>query len=193
MGNSCLKNSTRQIVESVQQMQSVEKTLSTLIAKYNKQIKEEKRLARQKIYSKNESIHHVRKYQIIRHHKQKLEKRLESCMNKRYQLEALNVTRMHLSAIKMTSRTFRQFLNENDVEKVEQLQETLTSMIEDACEINESMETDVFEVDEAELEDEYNSICASIQLPEVPTTPIEISNAIEIDFDEHTNLIPLTK
>jgi len=185
MGNYCLRNSTHQIVECVQQMQSVEKTLSTLIAKYNKQIKEERRLARHKLYNKTESIHHVRKCQIIRHHKQKLEKRLESCMNKRYQLESLNVTKMHLDAIKLTSKTFRHFLHENDVEKVEKLQDTLSSMIEDACEINESLETDVFEVDESELEDEYNSICAALQLPEAP------DNHLEIEKNEEAELLLL--
>jgi len=173
MGNYCLKNSTRQIVECVHEMQSVEKTLTTLISKYNKQIREEQSLVRQKLHNKSEAIHHVRKWHIIRHHKNKLEKRLEACMNKRYQLESLNVTKMHLSAIKSTSKTFRHFLQDNDIEKVQRLQDTLTEMIEDACEINETLETDIFQVDDVELEDEYNSLCANMQFPEVPSTSLD--------------------
>ena len=103
---------------------------------------------------------------MIRHHKRNLEARLASCMDKRYHLESLNVTQMHIRAVRTTTKTFAQFLEVNDVERVEALQETLTDMISDACEISETLEREgPVRVDEEELEEEYRALCSEIQVP----------------------------
>lgn len=192
MGNCFFGGDAHQIVEAVQQLQTVENTLTTLINKYNKQIVSERQLARRKLNNKTEAMHHVKKSQIIRHHKQKLEHRLEACMHKRLQLESLNVTKMHLKAVKQTAKTFKQFLNENDIEKVEQLQDALSGMISDACEINETLQTDSFEVDEDEILQEYENMCETIQLADLPTVPVEcpFTNLVEHEEAETTTLIP---
>ena len=189
MGNLCWKHKTTQVVECIQQMQQVEKTLNLLIDKYDNQIKEEQQLARRKLRKKNECMRHVRSIHVIRHHKKKLEVRLTACMDKRYYLESLTVTKMHIEAVKTTSRTFRHFLKENDIEKVEQLQETLTDMISDACEINDSLSTETgpWEVDDDDIEEEYSQLCSEIQLPEAP---IHWPNPLEIEeSDERTPVL----
>lgn len=194
MGSLCAKSATTQVIECIHQIQDVESTLQRLIDKYEIQIRNEQRLVRQKIHRKPDCMRHMRTIQIIRHHKHNMEKRLTACMNKRYQLETLNVTKMHIKAVKTTTKTYRQFLNEHDIEKVEQLQDTLTEMIEDACEINQVVnETpSVFEVDEDEVQREYDSICAELQLPEAPTTmPVTTTSVIEYK-DEELELVPLT-
>ena len=184
MGNCFFGDASHQIIEAVQQLQTVENTLSTLINKYNKQIVSERQLARRKLNNKTEAMHHVKKGQIIRHHKNKLEQRLESCMHKRLQLESLNVTKMHLKAVKQTAKTFKQFLNENDIEKVEQLQDALSGMISDACEINETLQTDSFEVDEDEILQEYENMCESVQLADLPVAPVTPLNTFFEDNEE---------
>lgn len=139
----------------------------------------------------------MRAMHLIRHHKQNMEKRLTACMNKRYELETLNITKMHIKAVQSTTRTYRQFLDENDIEKVERLQDTLAEMIEDACEINQlqlSNTPTAFEVDEDEIEREYDTICAEIQLP-IP--PIEFPSFIpekQPEMSDHSDMemVPLT-
>ncbi len=120
-------------------------------------------------------------------------------MNKRYQLESLNVTKMHIKAVQSTTKTYRQFLDEHDIEKVERLQDTLTEMIEDACEINDTISSPqiAFEIDDDEIEREYNSICAEIQLPIAPTEfpsliPLKTRNLLERSEDANLELVPLT-
>jgi len=173
MGSLCTTSTTTQVIECIHQIQDVENTLKRLVDKYEVQIRTEQRLVRQKIHRKPDCIRHMKTIQIIRHHKENMERRLAACMNKRYQLESLNVTKMHIKAVKTTTKTYRQFLNEHDIQKVEQLQDTLSEMIEDACEINDVLQqplgTD--DIDESELEDEYESLCNEIQLPEMPEAP----------------------
>lgn len=179
MGGLCCKPTGVPILECIHQLQSVEKTLQLLITKYDKQILQEKRSARLKMHRKVDCLVHIRTIRMIRHHKNNLEKRLTSCMNKRYHLESLNVTKMQIRAVKTTTETFARFLQAHDVERVEALQETLTDMISDACDISESLEQDdgPLQVDDDELEEEYNALCLEIQVPEeinLPTPPSRI-------------------
>ena len=197
MGNSCWKNTSDQVIECIQQIQDVEKTLERLILKYESQIIQEKNSIRKKLHRKNDCKRHLRSIHIIRQHKTRMEKQLSNCMNKRYQLESLNVTKMHIKAVKTTTQTYKQFLNEHDIEKIESLQETLSEMIEDACEINETFSTDLpnINIDDSEIEEEYNAICADIQLPIPPSEfPEFISNKEEeLEQDENSlELVPLT-
>jgi len=173
MGNKCWRPKATQVIECIQELQKVEKTLQNLIDKYSKQIREQTRMARAKMYNKPDAMQHIRTIKIIKMHKQRMVGRLTNCISKRYQLESLNVTKMHIEAVKHTTSTFQQFLQQNDVDRVARLQDTLTDMIEDACEINDVLQqplgTD--DIDENELEDEYESLCNEIQLPEMPLPP----------------------
>lgn len=199
MGNSCWRPKVAPVVECIQELQRVEKTLQNIIDKYTKQIREQKRLARAKMYNKPDAMHHIRTMGIIKIHKQNLNARLTNCISKRYQLESLNVTKMHIEAVKHTSLTFQRFLQLNDVEKVARLQDTLADMIEDACEINDVLQQplDADSIDEAELEQEYETICEEIQLPStVPDLPAAPRHALAAAYDPtefgKMELVPLT-
>lgn len=196
MGNSCWKPKVAPVVECIQELQRVEKTLQNLIDKYSKQIKEQKRMARNKMYNKPDAMHHIRTIRIIRAHKQKMNARLTNCIAKRYQLESLNVTKMHIEAVKLTTNTFHNFLQHNDVERVAQLQDTLSDMIEDACEINDVLQQPLSadNIDEDDLEAEYESLCNDIQLPEVPTNRIASGFPIAAtpEYEDEMEMIPLT-
>lgn len=195
MGNLCCIPRSMPVLDCIHQMQSVEKTLGHLIQKYELQIRQEQLKARQKIHRKVDCMLHVRTIHIIRHHKKKLEARLTACMSKRYQLESLNVTKMHIEAVKMTSETFERFLHEHDIQRVEALQDTLSEMISDACEISETLQEEVgpLRVDDDELEQEYEALCSEIQLPELrlPIAPNHApmdSEHREMEFE----MVPLT-
>ena len=191
MGNKCWTSKTAPVVDCIQQLQRVEKTLQNLINKYAKQIKEQKTMARSKMYDKTECIQHIRKIKLIQYHRENLDKRLTNCMAKRYQLESLNVTKMHIDAVKQTSHTFRIFLNNNDVEKVARMQDTLSGMIEDACEINEVLNESTVDVDESEIEEEYETLCSEIQFPVAPTNPLRYESIEMKDFDDTMEEVPL--
>jgi hypothetical protein len=156
------------VIECIQQLQQVEVMLEHLVAKYEKQIREQRLEARSKLNWKPDCMRHVRTIRVIRHHKEQLEKRLTACMAKRYQLEALNVTKMHIKAIQNTSSTFAHFLKEHQVERVSALQDTLTEMIEDACEINEVLSQETLDIDDEDIEEEYNSMVAELRFPTAP-------------------------
>ena len=185
MGNLFYKNKAVQIIESIQSLHHVEQTLQALIDKYQKQIDEQRNKAKQKMKSKTESTRYIKRLLLIRRHQQQLENRMLSLLNKRYTLESLNVTKMHLSAIKMTTTTFKHFLKSNDIDKVCDMQETLTEMITDACEITEVIcSTDSIEgIDDDEIEKEYlkmveetrddSQVKSQIVFPSVPSQQIE--------------------
>jgi len=198
MGNSCFSvgkclfpPSKIPVVECIQQLQRVEHTLELLVEKYDRQIAQEKQKARKKLHKKKECLRHVKTIHVIRYHKQKLENRLTSCLNKRYHLESLNVTKMHIEAVKLTTQTFTAFLKDNDIEKVERLQEALAEMIEDACEINETLSTPTgsYEVDDSDIEDEYEQMCSDIQMPEAPRH-LPLWSSLEMTTDEE-EVVPL--
>jgi hypothetical protein len=192
MGNKCWTSQTAPVIECIQQLQRVEKTLQNLINKYTKQIKEQKTMARGKMYDKTECLQHIRKIKLIQHHKENLNKRLTNCMSKRYQLESLNVTKMHIDAVQQTSQTFRIFLNNNEVDKVAKMQDTLCGMIEDACEINEVLNESTVDVDESEIEEEYETLCSEIQFPVAPTNALRYESIEMKDFDDTMEEVPLT-
>ena len=192
MGNLCSTPKVTQIIECVQQLQQVELTLGHLIDKYDTQIREQQSAARTKRNDKYSCLRHVRTIHIIRHHKQQLEKRQTACLSKRYQLESLNVTQMHLQAIRSTSATFEHFLKEHDVNRVAAIQDTLAEMIEDACEINDMVSTTTpLEIDDSDIEDEYNSLLAEVQTPIVfPSVP-QTSVGMGDRHDHDSELVPL--
>lgn len=193
MGSWCAKHAMSQVVESIQQLQGVEDTLTRLIEKYDHQISQERRVVRLRLrtHHKDDCMRHVRTIHIIRAHRQRLEHRLTACMHKRYQLESLNVTKMHIEAVKTTTKTYRQFLQQHDIDKVEQLQDTLAGMIEDACDINESLAQSptTIDIDEDEITREYESLCAEIDLPVAPQGPIVTH---QTKSDSELELVPLT-
>ena len=109
MGNKCWRLQATPVIECIQELQKVERTLQNLIDKYSKQIREQTRMARAKMYNKPDAMQHIRTIKIIQLHKQRMVQRLTNCISKRYQLEALNVTKMHIEAVKNTTSTFQTF------------------------------------------------------------------------------------
>lgn len=186
MGNLCWQPQQNNVVQCIQEMQKVEKTLSLLIDKYEKQIKQQRNFARHKLYNKDECIVHVKTIMVIKYHKTKLEERLTSCLNKRYHLESLNVTKMHIEAVRMTSKTFSSFLKEHDIQRIEQLKDSLTDMIDDACDINDTLNRNSgpYQADDDEIEEEYRKMQLQIQLPIAPDNQPSGWTRLEIDLSE---------
>ena len=90
---------------------------------------------------------------------------------------------MHIEAVRMTSNTFSKFIQEHDIERVEELKETLSTMIEDACEINDTLteSTGPYQVDTEDIEDEYKQMQLQIQLPVVPNINARTMDTNRID------------
>jgi len=207
MGNRCCPTSI-QILDCIHQLQDVEKTLQQLINKYDEQILTEKKKILPKIRDKSACMVHLRTIHIIKFHKRNLENRLTSCMEKRYHLESLNVTKMQVKAIKTTTLAFSSFLKQNDIERVEALQDNITDMIDQACEINEVLtrETTTLDLDESELEQEYQQLILQDATPfqemstqemstqemlsQLPEIPAEVNPKVPL-LGEQFELVPL--
>ena len=65
---------------------------------------------------------------------------------------------------------------------------TLCGMIDDACEITEVLNEPIIDVDDSEIEEEYENLCSEIQLPEAPSNFPEYENIEMKNFER----IPLT-
>ena len=129
-------------MECVQSLKSVERTLTMMNDKYAFQIDELRRKLSQDIRDQRPKRHcmcTLRRIKLFEHHKEGFEKRLEACMSKRLQLESLQVTREHVQAVKQTTKTFKRFVKEHDINKIEQLQESVSDMIDQAMEIQEAL------------------------------------------------------
>ena len=186
----------------------LKKTLQQLINKYDEQILTEKKKILPKIRDKSACMVHLRTIHIIKFHKRNLENRLTSCMEKRYHLESLNVTKMQVKAIKTTTLAFSSFLKQNDIERVEALQDNITDMIDQACEINEVLtrETTTLDLDESELEQEYQQLILQDATPfqemstqemstqemlsQLPEIPAEVNPKVPL-LGEQFELVPL--
>ena len=68
MGNKCWTPKVTPVIECIQELQKVEKTLQNLIDKYTKQIREQTRMARAKMYNKPDAMQHIRTIKIIKMH-----------------------------------------------------------------------------------------------------------------------------
>ena len=204
MGNKCCPTSIK-ILDCIHQLQEVENTLQQLIHKYDIQILQEKKKILPKIRDKLACLVHLRTIHIIKHHKNNLELRLTTCMQKRYHLESLSVTKMHIKAVKTTTNAFKSFLQQHDIERVEALQENITGMIDQACEINEVLTRNVTDLDfdESDLESEYQELILQPQevpvfpvypvLPEVPTTnPTHPLLDQKIEMDQEIEMVPVS-
>ena len=141
---------------------------------------------------------HIRSYKIIdiiiQYHQESLRKRLLACTEKQYHLESMQITVSHIDAIKSATGTLKHFMKETDVQKVEELQENMSELIAEACEIQNIVSEDINqdhswteEELEKELEDlnHDDSLFSEVSL-DTPTPSIDTEND---DIDVSTPLM----
>lgn len=191
------KKNTLSIQDSVIKLKEVCDMQQQLIHKYDKEIdivKRKCKIAIDNKASKAEKLYYIKKIKIIQYHQESLRKRLLACTEKQYHLESMRITVSHIDAIKTATGTLKHFMKETDVQKVEELQENMSELIADACEIQNIVSEDINqdhswteEELEKELEDlnHDDSLFSEVSL-DTPTPSIDIEND---DIDVSTPLM----
>jgi hypothetical protein len=111
--------------------------------------------------AKKKLVNAMRRKKVVQHYIDICSKRVESIVAKRYAMEQLTITKMQIDAMKDTSVVFKQFTRLHDVDKVEEMNETLQELTEQVMDINNVFENDTLVFDDDELEAELNSLVES--------------------------------
>lgn len=192
-----MKKNKLSIQDSVIKLKEVCSMQQELIKKYDNEILVVRRKCKKAINNKatkEEKLYYIKKIKIIQYHQNSLRKRLLACTEKQYYLESMQITATHIDAIKSATGTLKQFMKDTDVQKVEELQETMSELIADACEIQNIVSEDINqdhswtdEELEKELEDlnHDESLFSEVSL-DTPTPSIDTEND---DIDVSTPLM----
>ncbi len=192
-----MKKNKLSIQDSVIKLKEVCSMQQELITKYDNEILVVRRKCKKAINNKatkEEKLYYIKKIKIIQYHQNSLRKRLLACTEKQYYLESMQITAIHIDAIKSATGTLKQFMKDTDVQKVEELQETMSELIADACEIQNIVSEDINqdhswtdEELEKELEDlnHDESLFSEVSL-DTPTPSIDTEND---DIDVSTPLM----
>ena len=123
-------------------------------------------------------INKLKRKKILEHYMKVCQQRREVLMNKEYAVEQLNITAMQIEALKKTVDVFQHFNKHNNIDKIEQLQETLQELTDNVTDIDGLLQSQpMLEFDEQELENELNMLetptitpVATLAFPQVPQT-----------------------
>lgn len=150
--------------ECLKQLLIVEGTLQEMISKYERQEEEITETIKTRLadgVAKKKLVNAMRRKKVVQHYIDICSKRVESIVAKRYAMEQLTITKMQIDAMKDTSVVFKQFTRLHDVDKVEEMNETLQELTEQVMDINNVFENDTLVFDDDELEAELNSLVES--------------------------------
>ena len=195
----CKWSTTNTSIKCLLELQGVRKLVQQLQDKYEKQ----KTLLDQDIQrgikmkeSKIILINKLKRKKILDHYMSICSKRIEVLIHKEYAVEQLNITAMQIEALKNTVNVFKHFNKNINVDKIEELQETLQELTDDVTDINGLLESQpTLEFDENELEDELKQL----EQPEItplstvsfPVVPMQIENSQD-SYNDIDRKNPLT-
>ena len=81
---------------------------------------------------------------------------------------------MQLRAIHKTTKVFKDFTRQHDLDRVEKLQDELENGMERVMEVHDTLVQDTIDVDESDLESELNDLL--LDMPEAPDSPLTHSS-----------------
>lgn len=156
----CVFSTPLSVSESVQCLKRVEHVIQMNIDKNHTAVEEKTRelKATLKSQSKESNLQKLRGIKLMEKQIIQYMKRLNAVVEKRLQLESLHVTYQHIEAVKMTSYTFKKYLKANDIEKIEALHESITDMIQNAIDIQDTLAEEHIPLVEDDLEAELNQM-----------------------------------
>ena len=95
----------------------------------------------------------LKRKKIIDHYIVVCQKKIDVIVEKEYALEQLNITSLHIEALKNTVSIFKTFNTQNNYQKIEELQNQYEELTEDISDINSLLENQpLIEIDDDELE-----------------------------------------
>ena len=164
------------------QLKDIEAILHKLMDRYQREAlearEEARRLAKQKYKYGAKAC--LKKARMLDQQLAGVAARLSACESKRLAIEQLSTIEMQVGAVKESSKTFRKFLKEHDLEKIEQLQENLSEMITEVCDISSTLEEEVqpLMVSDEDLDKELEALMI---LEDVHNMPIAPNDRLVVD------------
>lgn len=167
--------------------------LQEMIKKYQRQYDELDAAIKQGLREKEEKqmlMHKLRRKKVVLHYINICHKKIDALVQKKYQIEQLNITKHQLDAMRTSVQVFKQFTKENSLEKIETLQESMVELTEQILDVNDTLNeaAPLIDFDEDELEAELDdltnatSIPLDVVLPQEPSQPPNNSFPIEVEL-----------
>lgn len=136
----------------------------------------------------------LKQRKIVIHYMGKCRDRINTIMQKRFQIEQLNLTIMQVHALKETAGVFKDFNRKNDLSKIEELNDTMQELTDQVMDINETLGSEpLIDIDEDDLWNELESFedkPSPVSIIEMPTV-YPHSEANPIESPETTTTHPL--
>lgn len=159
--------------------------LQEMLKKYSKQLSDlelDIRHSLQRGHGKQVLISKLRRKKILLHYMGQCRKKIDVILQKKYAVEQLNITAMQIDAMKDTATVFRTFTNKHNIEKIEELQDTMEDLQGQIMDINDTLGTEQLIFDEVELERELNELDynpVTVPIATFPDVPQPQNNVIE--------------
>jgi hypothetical protein len=186
------------IEESIFKIKEVTSLLQQQISKYDSETNMAMRQLRLSITnkeSKRAQIYYLKKKKLLEHHLNSASKRLLALNQQQLNLESIKMTALHFETIKQTTHTLKTYMKQTDVDKVEEMADSLAEYIAESTDIQNILTQDVsgLDFDDSELEAELHQLeTGDILLPIVPThRPPQLSDEEDDDTNVSSPLIPV--
>lgn len=177
------KMSTLTPQECIDKLREIEAILYKMQEKYRLQIDDSKKMAKQYVRDDNRILAKaaIRRSKMLEHQIGNIAQRLYTCEQQRLAIEQINTMNLQVDMMNTSARTFKAFLKQNDLDKIQSLQDSLQQAILDTCDINETLNEDLQPLmfDDDELESELRSLMLTTSIHDsFPSTP-EIAPTFE--------------
>lgn len=128
---------------------------------------------------KQHMLHKLRRKKIVLHYMQQTRNKIANVVSKQYALENLNITKLQLGAIKDTVKVFKDFNKSHSYEKIENLKDQLEELTEQFMEVDTILneESPLLNFDDADLEQELESLNDSLEFPTIPLHEIKLEKS----------------
>ena len=156
----------------IQQLNEIDAILKEMLRKYTRQKEqledEIKEQMRQKV-DKSSLLHQAKHRKIVIHYMEKCRERIDTVMQRKYAVEQLNITAMQIEALQQTANAFKQFNKNNTIDKIDQLNETMTELTDQVLEINTTLGSEpLLDIDESDLMRELDEMSTTPSFKDFP-------------------------
>lgn len=186
-----LPTNTLSIEESIMKLKEVSSLLKQQISKYDTDyintVNSLKTSIRNK-QSKHAQIYLLKKSKLIKYHMESASKRLLSLDQQQLHLESIKMTALHLDAIRTSTKTLKSYMKQADIDKVEEMQDSLSELIAQSTDIQNILSDEMdngLVMDESELEAELEELAqGDVELPQVPLSKLPLLNRVDSDDND---------
>lgn len=171
MGSRC--SSPIRILDTIHKLRELEVLMKERILKYEKDIASTN--ASVKSCIKNKSKVHakilIRKKKIMQRDIETVALQIANIQKRISTLEGLELTKMQIDSISDATRVFSKFVSKNNIDRIDRLNDDMVDLADQLCDIDQIFAVDNIDIDETELQEEYDEIEKEtlLDLPEAPT------------------------